>query len=52
MPVLLDTVSRRGFTVDVCVLHRGYDAEVVYADVESRHIRPAVPLRKTEFRRS
>ena len=47
VPTLLDTVTRRGFRPDVCVLDRGYDAEVVYEGVESRHIRPVVPLRQT-----
>ena len=47
VPVLLDTVTRRGFRPDVCVLDRGYDAEVMYEEVESRHMRPVVPLRQT-----
>jgi len=47
VPLLLDTAKSRGYTVDVCVLDRGYDAEVIYDEVESRHIRPVVPLRKT-----
>jgi hypothetical protein len=47
VPVLLDSVTRRGFSVDVCVMDRGYDAEVAYADTESRHIRPVIPLRQT-----
>jgi hypothetical protein len=47
VPVLLDTVQRRGFSVDVCVMDRGYDAEVIYDETESRHIRPVVPLRQT-----
>jgi len=47
VPLLLDAAKSRGFTVDVCVLDRGYDAEVIYDEVESRHIRPVVPLRKT-----
>lgn len=47
VPVLLDVVKQRGFTVDVCVMDRGYDAEVIYEQVESRHIRPVVPLRQT-----
>ena len=44
---LLDKVRSRGFTVDVCVMDRGYDAEVIYDEVESRHIRPVIPLRET-----
>ena len=47
VPTLLDTVTRRGFRPDVCVLDRGYDAEVVYEGVESRHMRPVIPLRET-----
>jgi hypothetical protein len=45
--VLLDEVTRRGFKVDIAVLDRGYDAEVIYEQVESRHIRPVIPLRET-----
>ncbi len=45
--VLLDITTRRGFTPDVCVLDRGYDAEIIYEEVESRHMRPVVPLRQT-----
>jgi hypothetical protein len=47
VPVLLDAAAGRGFTVDVCVLDRGYDAEVVYEQVEGRHARPVIPLRQT-----
>ena len=47
VPVLLDTTIRRGFAPDVCVMDRGYDAEVIYAEAENRHMRPVVPLRKT-----
>jgi len=45
--MLLDATVRRGFAVDVCVMDQGYDAEVIYDETESRHIRPVVPLRKT-----
>ncbi len=48
VPLLLDAVKSRGFTVDVCVMDRGYDSEVIYSECENRHIRPVVPLRKTE----
>ncbi len=48
VPLLLDAVRDRGFTVDVCVMDRGYDAEVIYSQVENRHIRPVVPLKKTK----
>src|ERR1022692_1491118 len=47
VPVLLDAAAWRGFTPDVCVLDRGYDAEVIYTEVEKRHMRPVVPLRNT-----
>jgi hypothetical protein len=46
VPVLL-AAAARGFTPDVCVLDRGYDAEIIYETVEGRHMRPVVPLRKT-----
>ena len=47
MPVLLDEVARRGFKVDIAVLDRGYDAEIIYAEVENRHIRLVILLRET-----
>jgi hypothetical protein len=47
VPVLLDAAAGRGFTPDVCVMDRGYDAEVIYEGVEHRGIRPVVPLRQT-----
>jgi hypothetical protein len=47
VPVLLDAAAGRGFTPDVCVLDRGYDAEIIYTDVEKRHMRPVIPLRQT-----
>jgi hypothetical protein len=47
VPLLLDAAKSRGFTPDVCVLDRGYDAEVIYEQVESRHMRPVIPLRQT-----
>lgn len=47
VPTLLDRIKSRGFTVDVAVLDRGYDAEVIYDECENRHIRPVVPLRET-----
>jgi len=47
VPALLDAVARRGFAPDVCVLDMGYDAEVIYEEVESRHMRPVIPLRRT-----
>lgn len=48
VPGLLDKISRRGFKVDIAVLDKGYDAEVVYSEIESRHIRPIIPLMKTK----
>jgi hypothetical protein len=47
VPVLLDAAAGRGFTPDVCVLDRGYDAEIIYTEAEKRHMRPVVPLRQT-----
>jgi hypothetical protein len=43
---LLDAVTSRGYTFDVCVLDRGYDSESIYAEVESLHARPIIPLRE------
>jgi hypothetical protein len=48
VPLLLDTVKARGFTVDFAILDKGYDSESIYIEVESRHARPIIPLRKTE----
>jgi hypothetical protein len=45
---LLDAVKSRGFTFDVVVMDRGYDCESIYAEVESRHARPVIPLRETK----
>jgi len=47
VPLLLDDAERRGFAVEVGVLDKGYDAEGIYALIEKRGIRPAVPLIKT-----
>ena len=47
VPVLLDAAAGRGFAPSVAVLDRGYDSETVYAAVESRGIRPVIPLRQT-----
>jgi len=47
VPVLLDSVARRGFAPDVCVMDRSYDVDVIYDETESRRIRPVVPLRQT-----
>jgi hypothetical protein len=47
VPVLLDSVMERGFAAQVAVLDRGYDSEAVYAEIESRGIRPVIPLRQT-----
>jgi Transposase DDE domain len=48
VPGLLDEIGRRGFKVDIAVLDKGYDAEVVYSEIENRHIRPIIPLIKTK----
>lgn len=48
VPGLLDEVTRRGFKVDIAVLDKGYDAEIVYSEIENRHIRPIIPLVKTK----
>ena len=48
VPGLLDEIGRRGFRVDIAVLDKGYDAEVVYSEIENRHIRPIIPLIKTK----
>ena len=47
VPGLLDELIRRGYTVDVVVCDKGYDAEAIYELVESRHARPVIPLTKT-----
>jgi hypothetical protein len=45
---LLDTAAGRGFTVDVCVLDKGYDGEPMYETCESRGIRPVIALKETQ----
>ena len=45
---LLDTLTGRGFTVDVAVLDKGYDGEPMYEVCESRHIRPVIALKETQ----
>jgi Transposase DDE domain len=47
VPVLLDAAAARGFTPGIAVLDRGYDSKAVGATVESRGIRPVIPLRET-----
>jgi hypothetical protein len=47
VPVLLDAATGRGFAPSVAVLDRGYDSEDTYATVESKGIRPVIPLRET-----
>jgi len=44
---LLDPVMERGFAAQIAVLDRGYDTEALYALLESRDIRPVIPLRQT-----
>jgi hypothetical protein len=47
VPVLADIMHARDFTPGVLVLDRGYDSESVYEMVESRGMRPVIPLRMT-----
>jgi transposase len=44
---LLDTLTGRGFTVDVAVLDKGYDGEPMHETCESRGIRPVIALKET-----
>jgi hypothetical protein len=44
---LLDDAMRRGFTFDVVVCDKGYDAEATYELIESLHAHPVIPLTKT-----
>jgi len=48
VPDLLDAVTALGFTPGVAVLDRGYDSQAVYEEIESRDIRPVIPLRETK----
>ena len=34
--------------MNIAVLDKGYDAAVVYSEIENRHIRPIIPLAKTK----
>jgi IS5 family transposase len=45
---LLDTLTGRGFTVDIAVLDKGYDGEPMYGTCESRGIRPVIALKETQ----
>ncbi len=47
VPLLLDDVKSRGFTMEVGVLDRGYDAQGIYSEIESRSARPVIPLCNT-----
>jgi len=47
VPVLLDSAMERGFAAQVAILDRGYDTEALYTLLESRDIRPVIPLRMT-----
>lgn len=47
VPGLLDSVMERGFAAQVAILDRGYDTEALYSLLESRDIRPVIPLRQT-----
>jgi transposase len=44
---LLDAMAGRGFTVDVCVLDKGYDGQPMHDECESRGIRPVIALIET-----
>ncbi|MFL6139928.1 MAG: transposase [Frankiaceae bacterium] len=44
---LLDTLAARGIVPAHCVMDRGYDTTALYAECESRGIRPVIPLRMT-----
>ena len=47
VPVLLDSVAERGFAASVAILDRGYETEALYTEIESRGMRPVIPLRQT-----
>jgi hypothetical protein len=47
VPLLLDDAERRGFAVEVGVLDKGYDAQDIYGEIESRDARPVIPLCNT-----
>ena len=47
VPVLLDRIMGRGWSLAHAVLDKGYDAVSVYETCENRGIRPIIPLRKT-----
>lgn len=47
VPDLLDMANERGFTPGIAVLDRGYDTQALYSLLESRDIRPVIPLRNT-----
>ena len=44
---LLDALAGHGFTAGVCVMDKGYDGEPMYAECESRGIRPVIALKET-----
>jgi transposase len=44
---LLDTLTGRGFTVDVAVLDKGYDGQPMHDVCESRNIRPVIAFIET-----
>ncbi len=47
VPVLLNSVMKRGFAAQVAILDWGYDIESLYTLLESRDIRAVIPLRQT-----
>lgn len=47
VPTLPDSVMERGVLTQIAVLDRGYDTTALYDLLESRDIRPVIPLRQT-----
>jgi hypothetical protein len=44
---LLDKLAANSFSPETCSLDKGYDQPIVYMELESRGIHPAIPLRQT-----
>ena len=47
VPDLLNDLTRRGFTPNVAVMDKGYDAGPIYTECEDRGIRPVIALKMT-----
>lgn len=43
VPLMLEAVKSRGFKVDIAVLDRGYDSDVIYEQVEPSQAATARP---------